>query len=209
MKLKVYKTITPLLCAVLFIGAGSIASETSRLRIEFRGKSINLDNAVSAVAKKESGRWRIIIGARHNDIMFNFSGTIEGMMKKEGVTLDSSWHPVSMMMIQNGRVYSAAPTERLLRHGKVRYSRRGKDQGPAWKNMTRRDRLTRGRGLVRNRAAMGSRCTMQLIPVMSGSEIRALQGSFEGLLVRATNKRKRGRMKAFKIQGSFIVEVEK
>ena len=84
MKLKVYQTFTPLVCAALFICTASTASETSHLRIQFRGKSINLDRDVSAVAKKEGNQWRIIIGARKNDIMFNFSGTIEGLMKKEG-----------------------------------------------------------------------------------------------------------------------------
>jgi|GEM_PF-2889838 len=209
MKLRVYETLTALLLCTVFLCAGSIASESSRLRIKFRGKSINLDNNVSAVARKRGGQWRVTIGAKNNNIMFNLSGTIEGMINEEGITLDTSWHPVSVMMIQKGRAYSAAPSSRLLRYSRARYSKRGKSEEAAWKRMARRERLSRGRGLVRNRIAEGSRCTMQLIPVMSGSEITALKGSFEGLLVATTNKRKRGRAKAFKIRGSFIVEAEK
>ncbi len=215
MKLRKKYITTGLLVLSVFMRTGGIASESFQLKVTFRGKTINLDNNVSAVVKKRNGQLRIIIAARQNDVMFNLSGSVDGELTDKGISLNTSWHQLSIIMIQKGKIYNAAPSMRLLKNDRIAYTgkeehgNRYRRRGATWKSMSRTERISRGRGMVRNRTAEGSSCSLALTPVFAGGEITALKGTFDGVMVPAESKRKRYPANPLRISGSFMVKVER
>ncbi len=220
MKYSMKRLYVVLVMMILLPTGGSFASDAGQLRFSFQGDRVNLDGEVTASVTMKKNKWLFTIAARSESMMFTISGDVKGPPSESAVSLDSSWNRLSVMLVKDRVLYSAAPVTRFVENpkieyaGKNRHGRRSKTgryqkRKPYWNDMDRSERIRRGRGIVRNSRMEGSRFTLALKPELSGGEIVLLKGTFEGILVRTRTRGRRLARTGEKISGTFMVEVKK
>ena len=188
-----------LVLMVTLLVAGTMAlANTSAMELFLGNEEVDLSGEVAAFLEERGSAWKLVVAARGTNAVFNLGGAISGDMKGKEIALDSEWQSISLMIIKDGKAFHASPSVRYVKEKKRR-----------WKNISRSQRLARGLGVVRNRSAQGSSVVLRLVPVRSGNEIVALEGTFSGALVPTDLGRGETSSKALPVRGKFYADVRR